>query len=119
MADLMSGSFTFKDLSKKYEDLKNPLLEVKVDGKELVKKLPLPVESVRIKLSLMAANMAELLIGPVYDEEKRQFTANVKSAFSLGKIVDISVGYQSSAEKVFRGMLPCLARISGQSIIFG
>ena len=110
----MSSSFTFSDLYKKYDGLKTPLLQVNVDGKELVSKLPMPVDSVRIKLSLEAANMAELLIGPIYDEEKRKFAADIKSAFSLGKIVDISIGYQSSAEKVFRGYVALLGADFGE-----
>ena len=114
MADLMRASFNFSELFKKYEGMKNPLLQINTDGKELVSKLPLPVESVRIKLSLVAANMAEILIGPIYDDEKRRFASNVKSAFSLGKIVDISIGYQSSAEKVFRGYVAIIGADFGE-----
>ena len=108
MADLMTQSFSYASLSKTYDGFAAPLLQVTVNGTELVTKLNMPVDSVQIKLSLSAANMAILKIGPIYDEESHSFSKEIKGKFSLGTVVELAVGYQSSAEKVFKGYVAML-----------
>ena len=114
MADLMTQAFSYESLAKTYDGFAAPLLQVKVNGTELVTKLSMPVASVRIKLSLAAANTAILKIGPIYDEESHSFKKDIKAKFSLGTVVELSIGYQSSAEKVFKGYVAMLGAEFGQ-----
>ena len=114
MADLMTQTFSYANLTKTYEGFKAPLLKVTVNGTDLVTKLNMPVESVQIKLSINAANTAILKIGPIYDEESHSFSKDIKGKFSLGTVVELSIGYQSSAEKVFKGYVAMLGAEFGQ-----
>ena len=105
MADLMSGSYSYDDLKKKYQNFIVPLIRIKVDGTDQVEKLKLSVYSLRATLSLEGASMVIIKLAGLYDEEKHSFSSNVKNAFAIGTVVTVELGYQSTSLEIFKGFV--------------
>lgn len=104
----MSGTYTYEQLSKKYANFCVPLIRLKQNGRDLITSLKLSVIYMKTSLSLDAANMVVLKIAGAYDEEKHSFDKKIKSAFALGNILEVEVGYLSSAVPVFKGFVALL-----------
>ncbi|MDO4803534.1 MAG: hypothetical protein Q4A32_01780 [Lachnospiraceae bacterium] len=104
MADLMSGTWDFEKLESQYKNFRAPALSISVGGTDLVKK-GIPVQSVEAVLSLDGASSVSVVFVDCYDIKNGSFNGTLKSAAVLGKTVELSLGYQSSLQKVFKGYL--------------
>ncbi len=105
MADLMNGTYTYDQLKKQYSNFIVPLIRIKVNGSDQVEKLNLSVYSLKATLSLDGASMVVIKLIGLYDEEKHTFKSNVKSAFPIGTIVEVELGYQSTTLNIFKGFV--------------
>lgn len=104
MADLMSATWDFDKLETQYKNFRAPALSIVVGGTDLVKK-GIPVSSVEAVLSLDGASSVNVVFADCYDIKNGSFNSTLKSAAVLGKTVELSLGYQSSLQKVFKGYL--------------
>jgi len=103
MGDLMSGSYSHKELANKYGNFLVPAYKIKVGSTDLAAKMKLDVEEMTITLSLNAASSAVIKFANLYDEESRSFKSDVKDKFKLGTVVELEVGYLSETVMVFKG----------------
>lgn len=103
MADLMSGSYKYESLAKKYKNFIVPLIKIKVNGSDLVSKMNLSVSLAKITLSLEGAGMATIMLAGLYDEKKHTFDSSVKKSFKIGTVVQIEMGYSSDSTMIFKG----------------
>lgn len=103
MAGLMTDTYTYSALAKKYEDFLVPLVKIKRNGKDLVSTMKLSVVEIHVTLSLDAANMAVFKVDGKYDEESHCLDSEVKDAFALGSILEVELGYVSSSQNIFKG----------------
>ena len=101
----MSGSYSYDQLKRKYKSFIVPLIRVKVNGSDQVSKLKLSVYSLRATLSLNGASMVVIKFAGAYDDEKHTFSSGIKSAFAIGTIVTVELGYQSDALEIFKGFV--------------
>lgn len=105
MADLMTDTYTYTDLANKYGNFQVPAFCVKVDNEEVFPDDGVSVSSISITLSIDCASCALIEIAGAYDVKNREFSSSIKSALSLGKIVEIEIGYLSSLITVFKGYI--------------
>ncbi len=115
MADLMTGVYSYDALVKKYGNFCVPLIRIKKGRVDLVSVLKLSVLELKVTLSLEAASMAVFKIGGIYDEETHSFEDKVKSGFTLGNIMEVELGYQSSALSIFKGYVAMLGAEFGKT----
>jgi len=104
MADLMTGTFEFQKLESQYKNFRAPAVSFSVGGTDLVKK-GVFLESVEAVLSLEGASSVTVVFNDCYDVKNGSFDKTLKGAAVLGKPVELSLGYQSSLQKVFKGFL--------------
>jgi len=103
MGDLMSATYSNKELSNKYGNFLIPAYKIKVSGTDLVATMKLDVEEMVITLSLKAASSAVIKLANLYEEKSQSFKSDVKSKFKLGTVVEIEIGYLSETTMVFKG----------------
>jgi len=105
VADLMSASFNYAVLEAKYGNFVVPAFKIKSMGIDLVTTLDLSVIELEITLSLDAASMVILKIADCYDLESHSFVSKVKTAFKLGTVMEVEIGYLSYTTSVFKGFV--------------
>ena len=116
MGDLMSDTYTNKDLANKYGNFLIPNYKIKVNGTDVVTTMKLDVAELVITLSLKAASSAVIKLSNLYDEETQSFKSDVKSKFKLGTVVEIEIGYRSETTMVFKGYVAGL-ELNSKSIL--
>jgi phage protein D len=109
MADLMKGSSSFEDLSKKYKNFLVPAFKIKVKGKDLVRDTTgaalMAIDNLRLSLSLDSGSSCSFTVHNVYDIASRNYTSSVKSALQLGTVVEVEIGYASTTSVAFKGYI--------------
>ncbi len=108
MSNLMSGSYTYEALAKKYENFLLPIVKLKINGTDQVEKQKLSVTSLKATLSLEGASMVVIKFAGLYDEKNHTFDKSVKNTFKPGTVVELEMGYKSNAELVFKGYVDML-----------
>ncbi len=103
--DLMSGSYSFEVLQKKYGNFLIPAAKLKIGGSNLLELTGVMVESIQITLSLKAAGCAYFYVTSGYDYKNGSFDSALKSKVVLGKEVSVELGYGSSLVTVFKGFV--------------
>lgn len=103
MADLMSGTYTYDSLRKKYADFAVPAAKFKIGGTDLMGNKKLDIQSIEANLSLTHAGSVQIVIGGCYDYEKSSFDSQLKAKAVLGNVVEAEFGYGSSTVLVFKG----------------
>jgi len=104
MADLMTEAWDYSKLQTQYKDFQVPAVKFTVGGKELAG-TKAALSRVEAVLSLDGASSVRVQFSDCYDPEKGAFDSDIMGAAVPGKIVELSLGYQSSLEKVFKGFL--------------
>lgn len=104
MADLMTATWDFEKLESQYKNFRAPAVSFVVGGTDLGKK-GVAMESVEAVLSLEGSSSVSVVFTDCYDVKNGSYSSTLKSAAVLGKPVELSLGYQSSLQKVFRGYL--------------
>ena len=66
MANLMSGSYSYEELKKKYDDFEIPVVKVKVNGIDVVSTMNLPVVEMKMTLSMDAASSSSFSSSKVF-----------------------------------------------------
>lgn len=105
MADLMTDAYEYESLRKTYKNFTTPAVKFKIGGTDVIQKKELQVLSVETTLSLNSAGSARIVLGGCYDYKNGSFDKTVKDLAVLGKEVEVSLGYVSSFQKVFKGFL--------------
>lgn len=114
MADLMAETYKYEDLRRKYDDFCVPLIRIKMNGTELVSTMKLSILDLKVTLSLEAASTVVFRLGDIYDMESHSFDSDVKNKFALGSIVEVELGYQSTAQKIFKGFVAMIGAEYGE-----
>lgn len=104
MADLMTASWEFEKLQKQYKDFQVPAASFTVAGKDLAKSNA-ALTRVEAVLTLEGASSVRAEFSECYDVKNSSFNSAIKGAAVPGSVVELSLGYQSSLERVFRGYL--------------
>ncbi|NOU69189.1 hypothetical protein GC096_34810 [Paenibacillus sp. LMG 31461] len=100
--DLETSSFTFDDLAKKYSDFYAPYYDIKVDGTKLSDDIAL--DNLRVETTIDGtADSFSFRVANAYDITKNEF--QWLSTFTLGKAIDIGLGYVDKFTPVFTGQI--------------
>ena len=100
---LMSGTYSYSSLEKKYDNFQVPAAKLNVGGENILARKDIYLDSMNVTLSLEAAGIASFVICPEYDSESSSATNDIKSGITLGKTVTVQLGYGSSLTEVFKG----------------
>ncbi len=104
----MAAQLQYDDIKKEYDNFKNPLVLVEVEGTEISKsKTGLLVGDIEVEsTSGFEAGIASFVIYGAYNTNTCAFEySRVKKFVMLGAQVSISVGYGSSVKEVFCGFI--------------
>lgn len=102
------ATYTFDKLKKEYNEFDNPVVVLKVDGKDFREnKKRLIISDIEVELTAgFEAAIATYTIYNVFDQETSKFrTEDVKKYVALGSAIEIALGYGSSAKLVFTGFI--------------
>lgn len=105
MADLMTATYDYSSLQKKYKGFAVPAAKVVIGGTDLMAMKEAHVTSLEVVLSIEGAGSARVVLGNCYDYKNGSFQAKLKNLAVLGKTVEVSLGYGSSLLTVFKGFL--------------
>lgn len=105
MADLMTATYDYDKLQKKYKNFMVPAIKVKIGGTEVTSLKEIHIVEVEIVLSLKSAGSVQVTFGDCYDYKNGTFEKKLKSLSVLGKKVEVSLGYGSSLLSIFTGFL--------------
>lgn len=106
MADLMSATYDYASLKRKYDNFSVPAVKFAVGGTDLVQmRDEFLVDSVEAVLSLDSASSVRIKLLGCYDMEAGSFSQKLKNLAVLGKTVELSLGYGSSLTMIFKGYL--------------
>ena len=114
MADLMSGSYTYESLAKKYDNFVIPIIKIMVGGSDVVSKQTIAVSSAKITLSVEGAGMAVIKLAGLYDSKNHAFDSSVKRSFMIGTVVELQLGYGSKSMMIFKGYVAMLGSEFGE-----
>lgn len=103
--DLMTGSYDYEVLKKKYKNFTVPAAKLKIGGSEILSMKGVLLEKIQVHLSLQTAGSAEIILSSLYDYKNRSFDSSVKSKTVLGKQVEVELGYGSTTTMIFKGFL--------------
>ncbi len=101
------ADFVYNDLFNSYEEFREPLIEIEVEGEVLKKEDGLAVTRAEIDLtSGYEAGLAEVTLVGAYKGETGAFDiSKVKKYLLLGSMIRISLGYGAVLREVFRGFI--------------
>ncbi len=103
------ATYDFEELKKTYEDLDDPFLVIRIDGKGIGgSKNGFPVSDVYVDLtSGYEASLAEFSIYDTFDKSSGSFEMStaLKKYTKLGSKVEIAIGYGTSAKIIFIGAI--------------
>lgn len=101
---LSTKTYTFDELDKKYKQFHVPVFQILVDNKQLDTN-KVSVSQVQVTLSAEAeADTADFTVTNSYDRTKSEFQW-IDTHFSLGKEVEVKMGYGDSLTTVFVGKI--------------
>lgn len=105
MASLMTGSYRYSELIKKYQNFFTPAFKIKINGKDIAANFKFRAENISVTLSLDSPSSVSFDVVNVYDLEKRNYISNVANTLKLGNQLSIELGYGSSLTGVFIGYI--------------
>lgn len=111
MADLMSATHTYEKLKKTYKDFFVPAAKFTIGGKDIFQLKGIRILSVEAVLSIRETGSVRVIVGNCYDYKNGTFFGEIKELLVLGKEVELSLGYASSLQKLFKGYLAATGMI--------
>lgn len=96
---------TYSSLKSRYGGFMVPVMEILVDGTDLLKGLSLNIKEVNVKLSLKEEDCATFSILDCYDIVSHSISSSVKGKLKPGAKVEIKMGYGSDKSTVFLGFI--------------
>jgi len=98
--------YNFSDLEKKHKGFLTPQFSIKVGG-SAINTEDFPI--IDLNVSMSAAydiGSCEFVIAGIFNQEKGKFESDIYSTFKPGKVVDVKVGYSSTAQEgMFKGYI--------------
>lgn len=105
---------TISSLSTKYHGFSVPTFMIKVDGTEISQK-DLTIKNIEVHLGTgFEASMSCFEVYEIYDLDERAFDATQAKKFSLGKTVEIHLGYIETT-MVFKGYIETVKAIFSET----
>ncbi len=105
---LMTSNYTYSSLSSQYGGFALPAYKITVGGKEILGDSTSALISLEVTLSLDDTGTAHFFIQEDYSRSSSSFDGDLKSTLKVGKVVEISLGYQSDTTLVFKGFIGML-----------
>lgn len=105
MADLMSGTYTYEGLKRKYGNFMVPAVRVRMGGIEITANKAVRIQEVQADLSIEHAGSVRVVMGQCYDYEKSTLNRQIKSHAVLGNLFEAELGYGSDTLKIFKGYI--------------
>ncbi len=102
------ATYVFENLKKEYENFENPVVVLKVNGKDFRKnKKGFIISDIEVELTCgYEASIVTFSIYNAFDQFTSQFmTEDVKQYIFLGSSVELALGYASTARMVFCGFI--------------
>lgn len=105
------GTLKYEDLSKKYREFDVATFKLKIGGKDVPLK-DVTIDNIEVSISTgFEASMCSFDVYEIYDLDERSFNSSMmKSFFTLGKEVEISLGYIETT-LVFKGYIETIKNI--------
>lgn len=112
----MTATYSYDDLVKAYDNFMTPVLEIYMDNKKdnILDKGKITVDNIQITLSAMEASGLSFQVVNVFDPVSTSIKSDIKDTFSVGKVIEVALGYGSNLTKVFKGYVTEF-RVSYQS----
>lgn len=111
MADLMTGTYEYDSLQKKYKDFAVPAAKLTIGGTDLLQMKEASLVSLEAVLSMKSAGSVRVVLGGCYDYKNGTFHSKLKNLAVLGKEVKLSLGYGSSLQNIFQGFLASVGMV--------
>ena len=102
------ATYVFENLKKEYENFENPVVVLKVNGKDFKSnKKGFIISDIEVELTCgYEASIVTFSIYNVFDQFSSKFmTEDVKKYIFLGSSVELALGYASTARMVFCGFI--------------
>lgn len=103
--DLMSGSYSYAQLVKKYKNFLGPAFRVYIKGNEITQSGKILIQDIHISLSYDSANTCSFTVANAYDRTKSRFDPDIFDKLGVGQKVEVSIGYGSALTLVFVGFI--------------
>lgn len=115
----MSATYTYEKLKKTYKDFFAPAAKFTVGGKDIFQLKGIRILSVEAVLSIRETGSVRVVVGNCYDYKNGTFFREIKELLVLGKEAELSLGYGSSFQKIFKGFLAATGMVfDGEDGIF-
>lgn len=101
----MSDTYDYESLKQSYKAFTAPAAKFTIGGTDILQIKSVHIRSLEAVLSLKSAGSVKLVVSDCYDYKNGAFAKEVKSLMVLGKEIELSLGYASSFQKVFKGFL--------------
>lgn len=111
MADLMTATYEYDSLQKKYKDFAVPAARLTIGGTDLLQLKEASLISLEAVFSMNSAGSVRVVLGGCYDYKNGAFHSRLKNLAILGKEVRLSLGYGSSLQMVFQGFLASVGMV--------
>lgn len=105
MADLMSGTYTYDGLKKKYGNFMVPAFKIRVGGTDLAANKNIKICEIQADLSLSHAGSVRVVFSQCYDYENSALNAQLKKSAVPGNVLEAELGYGSDTLMVFKGYI--------------
>lgn len=102
------ATYKFENLKKEYENFENPVVVLKVNGKDFKNnKKSFVISDIEVELTCgYEASIVTFSIYNVFDQDTSKFrTDDVKEYICLGSAVELALGYATTARMVFCGFI--------------
>lgn len=101
----MTATYQYEDLVKAYDNFLAPALEIYVDNKKdnVLDKGKITVDSIQITLSAEEVSGLSFQVVNAFDPVSSSIKEDIKKCFSVGKVLEVALGYGSNLTNVFKG----------------
>lgn len=103
--DLMSGSYSYAQLVKKYNNFLGPAFRVYIKGNEITQSGKILIQEMNISLSYDSASTCSFTVANAYDRTKSRFDPDILDKLAVGQKAEVSIGYGSAMTLVFVGFI--------------
>lgn len=119
MADLMCSTYEYEKLKKTYKNFFAPTAKFTIGKTDIMQMKKIHILSIEAVLSIREAGSVRVVVGNCYDFKNGAFIREIKELLVLGKEVELSLGYASHVQNIFKGFLAATGMVlDGEDGIF-
>lgn len=105
MGDLMTDSYQYDALEKKYDYFRMPSASIYIadETENIIEKKKIAMESIYVSLSDDEPSSVSLEIGNAFEESSWNIKEDVKNSFAPGTVLRVALGYGDCLTTIFHG----------------